>query len=138
MNSHATAVLSPVESWEPAAHPPRARHLRLVPDPPIGPAGPDERWIERLAQSVVEVLAGQRSATTLVNNLSPVVFQALRTPSPDTRLRGGTVISVRAQPLGSDSIEVAAVVGCPQRTRAVALRLARRHDRWRCVCVLVL
>ena len=84
------------------------------------------------------MLAGHRAATTLVGSVSPVVFQALRSPSPDSRLSGGKVLSVRAQPLGTDSIEVAAVVGCPQRTRAVALRLHRRHGRWRCVCVLVL
>jgi hypothetical protein len=85
----------------------------------------------------VEVLAGQRAASTLVNAVSQVVFQALRSPSPDSRLRGGKVLSMRAQTLGDDSVEVAAVVGCPQRTRAVALRLHRRHGRWRCVCVLV-
>jgi hypothetical protein len=104
-----------------------------TPDP-----GPENRWIERLTQSVVEVLAGQRSATTLVGSLSPVVYQALRSPEVDTRLRGGTVLSVRSQALADDTIEVAAVIGCPTRTRAVALRLHRRHDRWRCVCVAVL
>lgn len=137
MNTYAAAI-SPIETWEPTPQPPRPRHLRLVAAPPTPDFTPDQRWIERLTQSVVEVLAGQRAATTLVNSLSPVVFQALRSPSADARLRGGKVISVRAQPLSGDSIEVAAVVGCPQRTRAIALRLHRRHARWRCVCVLVL
>lgn len=137
MNIYAAAQISPIETWQPAPQPPRPRHLRLVSAPPTPDLTPDQRWIERLTQSVVEVLAGQRAATTLVNSVSPVVFQALRSPSTDTRLRGGKVISVRAQPLSGDSIEVAAVVGCPQRTRAVALRLHRRHARWRCVCVLV-
>ncbi len=135
MKTHALAV-APSESWTPIPQPPRPRHLTLVP-PPTG-VGPDQRWIERLTQSVVEVLAGQRSPTTLVSSLSPVVFQALRNPSIDADLRGGQVLSVRAQPLTQDAIEVAAVVGCPARTRAVALRLALRHDRWRCVCVAVL
>ncbi len=138
MKSHATAVVSPIESWEPTPQPARPRHLHLVPTEPEPPQAVDQRWIERLTQSVVEVLAGHRAATTLVGSVSPVVFQALRSPTADSRLRGGKVLTVRAQPLGADSIEVAAVVGCPQRTRAVALRLHRRHGRWRCVCVLVL
>jgi hypothetical protein len=132
------AALNPIETWQPAPQPPRPRHLRLVPEPASPDETPDQRWIERLTQSVVEVLAGQRAATTLVNAVSPVVYQALRSPSIDARLLGGKVTSVRAQPLSGDSIEVAAVVLCPQRTRAVALRLHRRHGRWRCVCVLVL
>ena len=138
MNNHATAVVSPIESWQPSPQPTRPRHLRLVCTEPDPPQPVDQRWIERLTQSVVEVLAGHRAATTLVGSVSPVVVQALRSPGPDSRLSGGKVLSVRAQPLGTDSIEVAAVVGCPQRTRAVALRLHRRHGRWRCVCVLVL
>ncbi len=125
-----------IQTWTPTEQPPRPRHLHLVPAGADG--GPDRRWIERLTQNIVEVLAGQRSATTLATWLSPVVFQSLRTPCVDTRLREGRVLSVRTQPLGDDHIEVAAVVGCPRRTRAVALRLTRRHDRWRCVCVAVL
>lgn len=132
-----TAATAPaVEMWTPSPQPLRPRHLHLVPPPANN--GPDRKWIERLTQSVVEVLAGDRSATTLVTSLSPVVFQALRNPGADSNLRGGKVLSVRAQPLGEDSIEVAAVVGCPTRTRAVAMRLALRHERWRCVCVAVL
>lgn len=134
MTSYATTTAT-VQSWTPAEQPVRARHLHVVPD---GAATPDRRWIERLTLNIVEVLAGQRSATTLVSWVSPVVFQALRTPCVDSRLRGGTLLSLRAQPLGPDAIEVAAVVGCPSRTRAVALRLALRHGRWRCVCVGIL
>ena len=138
MHNAAIATVSPIESWRPPVQPPRPRHLHLVPPPRAATTtGPDQAWIERLTQSVVEVLAGQRAASSLVNALSQVVFQALRSPSPDSRLRGGKVLSMRTQPLGDDSVEVAAVVGCPQRTRAVALRLHRRHGRWRCVCVLV-
>lgn len=138
MNSSSNAIAFAVDTWEPAPQPPRQRHLHLVPAPAAAVLGPDQRWIERFTQSVVEVLAGQRAASTLVGSLSPVVYQALRRPDPDDRLRAGKVISLRAQPLGDDNIEVAAVIGCPQRTRAVALRLHRRRDRWRCVCVLVL
>jgi hypothetical protein len=125
-----------INTWTPAPQPARTRHLHLVPPPQRNQ--PDRRWIERLTQNIVEILAGQRSATTLVGSLSPIVFQALRSPDIDTRLRGSTILSLRVQPLSEDSIEVAAVVGCPVRTRAVALRLAMRHGRWRCVCVGVL
>ena len=125
-----------IESWTHTTHAPRPRHLQLVPD--LANDVPDDGWVRGLTQSVVEVLGGQRSASTLVSHVSPVVFQALRTPSAGLRLQGGRVLSVRTQQLGTDSIEVAAVVGCPERTRALALRLYRRHERWRCVCVVVL
>jgi len=125
-----------IEAWTPPAHQPRPRHLHLVPDLPVDT--PDAEWVRHLTQSVVEVLGGQRAASTLVSHVSPVVFQALRSPAAQLRLRGARVLSVRTQPLGTDSVEVAAVVGCPERTRALALRLHRRHQRWRCVCVVVL
>lgn len=136
MNTAATAPVSVIESWTPPVHRPRRRHLQLVRE--SAPAGPDEAWVRRLTQSVVEVLGGRRSATTLVRALSPAVFQSLREPGPHPQLREGKVLSVRTQPLGPDSIEVAAVIGCPERTRAIALRLQQRHQRWRCVCVVVL
>jgi hypothetical protein len=131
-----TNATARIETWTPTTHAPRPRHLHVVPDLPA--EVPDADWIRGLTQSVVEVLGGQRAASTLVSHVSPVVFQALRTPTSERELRGGRVLSVRTQPLGEDSVEVAAVVGCPQRTRALALRLHRRHGRWRCVCVVVL
>ena len=137
MNSHASAICD-IETWIPLAQPPRPRHLELVRTTSGPMVEPDQQWVEHLTQSVVEVLGGRRSATTLVRALSPAVFQALRIPQEDTPLPDGRVISVRMQPLGDDSVEVAAVVGAPERTRALALRLHRRHNRWRCVCVAVL
>lgn len=135
MNTRALAQAFPCDAWEPATQPPRTRHLRLVTDDQ--PHGPDEVWVKRLTQCLVEVLAGQRSAATLVRVLSPAVFSALRTCEADKRLTGGRVVSVRTQALTDQSVEVAAVVKCEQRTRAVALRLHRRSDRWRVVCLLV-
>ena len=126
--------LAEIETWIPFPHPPRPRHLHLVREGPQ----PQQQWVRALAQSVVEVLGGRRAVATLVNHVSPVVFQALRAPRPDPRLRHGTVLTVRTQPLGEDNLEVAAVVGCPERTRALTLRLHRRHGRWRCVSVAVL
>lgn len=137
MNSHATALAHPIETWTPTPQPARRRHLQLV-DVAAAALELDQRWVERLTQSVVEILGGHRAATTLVGSVSPVVFQALRNPTPDNRLRGGKVLSVRSQRLSEDTVEIAAVVGCPQRTRAMALRLHRRHERWRCVTIAVL
>lgn len=131
-----TNATARIETWTPPTHAPRPRHLRLVPDLPAD--SPNDDWVRHLTQSVVEVLGGKRAASTLVSHVSPVVFQALRTPSPRLHLQDGRVLSVRSQRLGTDSMEVAAVVGCPERTRALALRLHRRHERWRCVCVVVL
>jgi len=136
MNTRALAPAFPCDAWEPAPQPQRQRHLHLVP-PPVEPLGPDEDWVKRLTQCLVEVRAGQRSAATLVKALSPAVFTAMRMGEPDPRLSGGRVVSVRTQPLSDDSVEVAAVVKCAERTRAVALRLQRRSTRWRVVCLLV-
>lgn len=133
MNTHALKLV-PELAWTPSTQP--DRHLHLVPPPDQD--CPDQRWLERLTLNLVEVLAGERSATSLVRHLSPVVYQALRSPQNDPRLKGSTVLSLRAQPLSADSIEIAAVIGCPLRTRAIAARLVRRHGRWRVVCLGVL
>lgn len=132
-----TALAIPVETWSPPAQPRRTRHMHLVP-PPQADTGPDERWVRRLTQSIVEVLAGERSPTPLVKSLSPAVYHALREPNSSQHLRGGKVLRVRVEALSDRSVEVAAVVACPRRTRAMILRLHHRHDRWRCVTVAVI
>jgi hypothetical protein len=87
---------------------------------------------------VVEVLSGRRPATSLAGSTSPAVFEALRAAAAEAPLRHGSVLSLRCQPLGSDSMEVAAVVAGASRTRAMTIRLQRRRSHWRCVSVAVL
>lgn len=127
----------PIESWNPPPRVRRPRHLRLVP-PPASAPGPDPKWLESLCQSVVEILAGRRTATSLTRHFSPALLQSLRNQNPMPPLRDGRAISVRSQSLSDDVVEVAAVVACPARSRAVTLRLRRRHGRWRVVAVAVL
>lgn len=133
--NRATACI-PVESWTPAPPIPRQRHLHLVesaPQPAL-----DQQWLERLTQAVVEILAGRRPATSMTRIFSASVLSTLRSQTPLERLRDGRTIAVRSQTLGQDSVEVAAVVACRERTRALTMRLNRRHERWRVVSVAVL
>lgn len=132
-----TAVMEPVDTWHPVVQLPRRVHDR--PRPVMAdPGTPQGRWVEVLTRSVVEVLSGRRPPTSLVGSTSPAVFEALRAAAVDTPLRHGRVLSVRCQPLGGQSVEVAAVVAAESRTRAMTLRLQRRRSHWRCVSVAVL
>lgn len=132
-----TAVLEPVDTWHPVVHLPRRVHDR--PRPVMAdPGAPRGRWVEALTRSVVEVLSGRRPATSLAGSTSPAVFEALRAAAVEAPLRHGRVLSLRCQPLGGESVEVAAVVSSASRTRAMTLRLQRRRSHWRCVSVAVL
>jgi hypothetical protein len=120
--------------------------LRLVP-PAVGPAPegelPDPRsWSRRLAQAIVEVLAGSRPPAQLSAHASlPVVQQLERASavasrrSPATSTRSPIVESVQVcQPLPKVA-EAAAVIDTGPRRRALALRLEVRGGRWQCTAL---
>jgi hypothetical protein len=105
-------------------------------------------WAGRLAQAVVECLAGRRPVSQLVRWTAPDVYRdlerrvrlvreattrspaALRTPATD-RLRP-QVRSVHVCRPSATAAEVAVHVRHGARSRAVALRMERRDDRWLC------
>jgi len=120
--------------------------LRLVP-PAVAPAPdgdvPDPRgWAGRLAQAIVEVLAGSRSPAQLSAHASlPVVQQLERASAVALRrtARTGTraplVQSVQVCQPRPTVAEAAAVIDTGPRRRALALRLEVRGGRWLCTAL---
>ncbi|MGZ0148237.1 Rv3235 family protein [Kribbella sp. WER1] len=107
---------------------------------------PDVRlWGGRLAQAVSEVLVGDRPISQLVRFTNDRVFLEL---NRRVRLLGmnttagsrgakekSTVRSVRVFMPEADIAEVAAHVRHGERSRAVALRLEVRRNRWVCTAL---
>ena len=121
--------------------------LRLVP-PAVAPAPegdvPDPRsWAGRLAQAIVEVIAGSRSPAQLSAHASlPVVQQlerasavALRRTPRTGATRAPLVQSVQVCQPRPHVAEAAAVIDTGPRRRALALRLEVRGGRWQCTAL---
>jgi hypothetical protein len=105
-------------------------------------------WASRLAQAVVECLAGRRPVSQLVRWTAPDVYRdldrrvrlvrggaagapaALRADRPE-RLRP-QVRSVHVCRPTADAAEVSVHVRHGARSRALAMRMERRGDRWLC------
>jgi hypothetical protein len=112
----------------------------------VGPAVPDARaWASRLVQAVSEVLAGDRPISQLVRFTDEVVFADL---NRRVRLLGLTttatgrgakersaVRSVRVCTPAKEVAEVAAHVRHGDRSRAIALRMEIRRNRWVCTAL---
>jgi uncharacterized protein DUF6459 len=141
--------------------PAKARTLAVAPDPSetpaesvtapaaaptVGPALPDARaWASRLVQAVSEVLAGDRPISQLVRFTDDVVFADL---NRRVRLLGLTttatgrgakersaVRSVRVCTPAKEVAEVAAHIRHGDRSRAIALRMEIRRNRWVCTAL---
>jgi hypothetical protein len=120
--------------------------LRLVP-PAVGPAPggelPDPRgWAGRLAQAIVEVLAGSRPPAQLSSHASLSVVQQLERASavalragPRTGIRSPLIQSVHVCQPRPGVAEAAAVIDTGPRRRALALRLEVRGGRWQCTAL---
>jgi hypothetical protein len=120
--------------------------LRLV-APAVGPAPagelPEPRgWAIRLAQAIVEVLAGSRPPAQLSPHASLAVVQQLERASavalrgaPRTGARSPLVQSVQICRVRPHVAEAAAVIDTGPRRRALALRLEVRGGRWQCTAL---
>ncbi|TCO46961.1 hypothetical protein EV646_106200 [Kribbella antiqua] len=111
-----------------------------------GPGVPDARaWAGRLVQAVSEVLAGVRPISQLVRFTDEVVFADL---NRRVRLLGLTttatargakersaVRSIRICTPAKQVAEVAAHVRHGERSRAIALRMEIRRNRWVCTAL---
>jgi hypothetical protein len=124
--------------------------LRLVPpaavDDDMGPQPtsradlPDPRpWTHRLAQAMVEILAGVRPAAQLARYATLDVLAHLEHSSGRLahRVNGAAplrpvVASVHVSEPADGVAEVCAVVDTGPRRRALALRLEGLDGRWRC------
>jgi hypothetical protein len=102
-----------------------------LPDPAV--------WGRRLLIGLVEAAAGKRPMQQLDEFLTPAIAQGLRAELQRSETSGrrhwlhrATPGSVRAMQPCRGIAEVSATVYVGPRVRALALRVERRHDRWRC------
>lgn len=128
-----------------------AAALRLVPDPDEEDCAPrptprselpePQRWTGRLAQAVVEVLAGDRPVAQLVRWTTEDVYEQLRDRTAavtaravgERRSHGRCVVrSVRVCEPVDGVVEASATVLDGRRYRALALRLEGLDGRWQC------
>jgi hypothetical protein len=97
-------------------------------------------WASRLAQAVVETVGGQRPVSQLVRWTAPEVHRDLerraglvrRAAGPGVRTVRPQVRSVHVCRPAPDVAEVSVHVRHGARSRAVAMRLERRGERWLC------
>ena len=108
-----------------------------------------ERWVERFAQAVLEIVAGDRPASQLIRWTDPLIQQDLVRRSllvaqagghePGRGRRAGltrpSVHRVRLGFLALDVVEAAIHVKHGTRARAVAARLEVRRNRWVCTAL---
>lgn len=105
---------------------------------------PDVREFgHRVAQAVIDVLAGHRPATQLLRWARPDVFEALRarvaitTTARTVPARRPVVRSVRACQISTTAVEASAVVVEGDRVRALAMRLEGLDGRWRIAALVI-
>lgn len=96
-----------------------------------------EPVVTRIAQAVIEVVAGQRSAAQLIRHTAPTVYAmiarqslvAARRQVPGAR-RPAVVRRVRICEPADGVVEACAVVVAHGRVRALAMRLEGLDGRW--------
>lgn len=120
----------------PELEPARAARLVHVADAEV------RAWAARLAQAVVEVVAGQRPVSQLVRWTAPDVHRDLERRALLVRRAAGAALGSPAIRPQVRSIhicrptalcaEVSVHVRHGGRSRALAMRMERRGDRWQC------
>jgi Family of unknown function (DUF6459) len=126
--------------------------LRLLPSPPDGPQKPPDSlpeprwWASRLAQALVEVMAGDRPPAQLSGWTDEDVYadlrQRVRMLGRLSAARRGAptralVRSVRVSEPADGVAEACALVQHGPRSRALAFRLEGEDGRWRCTALEV-
>lgn len=96
-------------------------------------------WAARLAQAVVEAVGGQRPVSQLVRWTAPDVYRDLERRVQLVRLASSGTRSVRPQVRSvhvcrptTTTAEVSVHVRHAGRSRALAMRMERRGERWQC------
>ena len=96
-------------------------------------------WAARMAQAVVEAVAGQRPVSQLVRWTSPTVYrdlerrvQLVRRAAEGARTVRPQVRSIHVCRPTAVAAEVSVHVRHGGRSRAVAMRMERRGERWQC------
>lgn len=139
------AGFAPPDTWEATEFGPvpRAERRRRTPEADLPEP---RRWAARLAQAVLETLAGQRPVQQLSRWTDEPVFVALSRRAnlraarrrPRTPAHRVTVRSVRASRPAPNAVEACVVVQTGPRARAVALRLEGLDGRWLCTALDVI
>lgn len=118
-------------------HTPQTPQTQPAPDDPSG-------WGARFAQSIVEVLAGDRPATQFVSWTSPGVYAQLRrrydlaaSLSTAERIaqRRALARRVHVHRTAEKAAEVTSAIHGQDRVRAMAFRLELTADRWICTAL---
>jgi len=136
---------------------PRRRPLRAVevteffaPQHTPSSSLPDPRpFLENLTRGVLEVLAGVRDVEQLARWLTEDAYRGLVTRANlavrARSARGVTatrpkhaIVSVHHSSPADGVVEAVVIVSAPARTRAVALRVEGRDNRWRCTSLALL
>lgn len=107
-----------------------------------------EAWAGRFAQAAVEIVGGDRPASQLVRWTAGEVYADLQRRAVLVARAGGhqpgvarvqpvrpKVVSVHATFVGPEVAEVSTRVRYGERSRAVAARFERRHERWFCTAL---
>ncbi|MFB4313298.1 Rv3235 family protein [Actinomadura sp. 21ATH] len=144
MSSHAVVRIVPKTTalplngtlaLRPEPVPPAARrrtHLSLAGGPPRGHA-------EAALRIVIDILAGTRPPRHLSGTADPEVWQGLAVhragAAARTRIVPPRVLRTWAQAPAPGALEAGAVAVLDGRVHALALRLERRHGRWRCTAI---
>lgn len=99
-------------------------------------------WAARLAQAVLEVVAGERPVAQLTSWVHPEIYRRLerrhrlgsqkRESASGSPRRADSVRSVHVCHPAEGVAEVSVVTTGAERCRAMALRLERRRGRWFC------
>jgi hypothetical protein len=114
---------------------PESISIRPVADPDL----PDPtRWASSMLIGIIETANGRRPARQLGHMFTATI--AARVLADLTTRRGGrphwlhaaSIRSVRAMQPCPGVAEISATLTVASRVRAVALRVERRHDQWRC------
>jgi hypothetical protein len=100
-----------------------------LPDPAV--------WGRRLLVAIIESMAGRRSLRQLAPHLSAAVHHGLATDTERAArhrkwVRSASVRRVRVCEPADGVAELAAVIQCATRYRAMAARLEGLDGRWRC------
>ena len=104
-----------------------------------------ERWARRYAQAAVEIVGGDRPVSQLLRWSTREVYEDLARRAQLVARAGGhspgegrvqpvrpVVLGVRTCFVSQRAVEVSVHVRYGARSRAVAARFERRHDRWQC------
>ena len=117
----------------PELDPPGPARLPAVADAEV------RSWAARLAQAVVEAVGGQRPVSQLVRWTAPNVYrdlerrvQLVRRASEGSRSIRPQVRSVHVCRPTATCAEVSVHVRHAGRSRALAMRMERRGERWQC------